>query len=291
MIAADTELAPVLSALGLTDAQRLGGGSEASVYALDAERVARIHRPRTAPQSIAFRAALLTELSRSAERVPFALPTVLAQKEVAGRLVTIEPRLPGEPLSTVLETVEGAARTKLIKRYLDATALIGELEVPRPWFGDLREADAVRTSTFRTYLTERTRRSLALAGPDFADVSPEGLAAALPEPKEKALVHLDAFVGNVLTDGKTITAILDFGTTALIGDRMLDPLTAAVYLASEQDRVTAQHWLDAQGWAELFEPVQRWVAAYWAFASDDLELHAWCRRVLGAGHKSGEVAG
>ena len=287
MIAADTELAPVLSALGLTDAQRLGGGSEASVYALDAERVARIHRPGTAPQSIAFRNALLNELSQSAERVPFALPTVLDQKEVAGRTVTIERCLPGEPLSTVLETLEGAARTKLIERYLEAVALIGELEVARPWLGDLREADAVRTSTFRAYLTERAARSLALAGTDFATISPQALAAALPEPNQKALVHFDAFAGNVLCDGETITAILDFGATALIGDRRLDPLTAVIYLtpeitpsATEQDRLTAQRWLEAQGWANLFEPMQRWVAAYWAFASDDLELHAWCRRVL-----------
>ena len=287
MIVADTELAPVLSTLGLTAAQWLGGGSEASVYALDTERVARIHRPGTSPERVAFRTALLTELSRSAERVPFALPTVQEERVVAGRIVTFERRLPGEPLSTVLETAGGAARTTLIEGYLDAVAHVGALEVPRPWFGDLRESDAVRAATFRAYLTERASRSLALAGPAFATVSPQALAAALPEPDKKALVHFDAFAGNVLSDGETITAILDFGTTALIGDRRLDPLTAVIYLAqeitpsaTELDRATAQRWLKRHELLELFEPMQRWVAAYWAFASDDIELHAWCRRVL-----------
>lgn len=287
MVPPDTELAPVLAALGVSDIQRLGGGSEASVYALDPAHVARIHRLGVSDERVAFRSALLAEIAHSAHRVPFALPTVVEERTVAGRFVTVERRLPGEPLDAALGRIDGAARERLIRRYLDAVAQIGTLTVDRPWFGDLRESDAVRAPTFRAYLVERAARSLADAGPAFARIDPAALASALPEPPERSLVHFDAFAGNVLADGDKITAILDFGTASLIGDPRLDPLAAVVYLAPEitpaatdQDRAVAAAWLAERGWDSLRVPAERWMAAYWAFATDDTELHAWCRRIL-----------
>lgn len=289
MVPPDTTLAPVLDALGIPESARLGGGGEASVYALDRNRVARIHRPGVAPERIAFRAALLAEIARGAAHVPFALPEILEERTVAGRPVTIERRLPGEPLDVVLERTSGADRDNMVRRWLDAVARIGEIPVARPWCGDLRESDAVRAPTFRAYAAARAARNLALAGDAFARTDPDALAAALPEPKRAALVHFDAFPGNVLSDGRRITAVLDFGTTALIGDPRLDPLAAAAYLAPEitpeatdRDRAVAADWLAERGLEALLPPARRWIAAYWAFAADDPTLHAWCRRVLDA---------
>jgi len=92
----------------------------------------------------------------------------------------------------------------------------------------------------------------------------------------------------MLAAGTAITAVIDIGQTSVVGDRRLDPLTAAVYLCSEgitpeagaADRATAMAWLADAGLDRWFEPARRWIAAYWASAVDDRALHDWCRRVL-----------
>jgi hypothetical protein len=115
------------------------------------------------------------------------------------------------------------------------------------------------------------------------------LADALPDVTSPAFVHLDAFAANMLTDGTSIIAVLDVGPTAVAGDRRFDPVSAAVYLAApattpvatRRDAEVAVGWLAAMGLRDLFEPVQRWLAAYWSFEVDDQPLAAWCRTVLG----------
>jgi hypothetical protein len=283
----ETGLADLLHRLGIAQDALLGRGGEAFVYALSAERVARIYHPGTNGVTVAERAALLQELSGSAHRVPFAIPTVLEILTLEDRIVTIERRLPGRPLNEVLGEARGVARTRLIHAYLDAADRIGDLRVDRPWVGDLMGSNPIRTETFGSYLAQRAARSLAAAGEEFAQVDPRVLAAALPEPSAGSLVHLDAFAGNMLADGEGITAILDFGVVALIGDRRLDPLTAAAYLtpaitptATDEDRRIAHHWLEEKDLADLFLPAQRWVAAFWSFASDDEPLYKWCQSVL-----------
>ena len=101
----------------------------------------------------------------------------------------------------------------------------------------------------------------------------------LPEPLEQSLVHLDAFAGNMLSDGNVITAVLDYGQVAIVGDRRLDVLAAAVYFdgavtpgATDADRAVAQAWLGEHDLVALYDPARRWLAAFWSFAEDDYEL-------------------
>ena len=109
--------------------------------------------------------------------------------------------------------------------------------------------------------------SLARAGAGFEEVEPAALAAALPEPSQPHLVHLDAYAGNMLAEGSAITGVVDFGV-AISGDRRLDPLLAAAYLppcitpsATDVDAAVAREWLAANDLYELYEPARRWSAA------------------------------
>ena len=276
----------VLATFGIEADAPLGQGGEAMVYALDARHVIRIHHAGTHPTVVANRSALLAELAQSAARVPFAIPRVVDTRVVAERIVTVETRLPGRPLNAVLNEAEGEARATLVRAYLDAAARIGDLTIHRPWYGDLLAQNPFRTHTFRAYLEQRARCSLAAAGDAFATVDASELASALPEPAEPALLHLDAFGGNMLSDGSSITAVLDFGVVALVGDRRLDPLTAAAYLdaaitpaATDADRAVAHSWLAERHLAALYQPTRRWLAAFWSFAHDDQSLHQWCRSI------------
>jgi aminoglycoside phosphotransferase (APT) family kinase protein len=119
----------------------------------------------------------------------------------------------------------------------------------------------------------------------------ELLTDGLGQAHEAAFVHLDVCPANVLTDGTRITAVLDIGATAVVGDAAMDALTAAVHLAAPEitptvrpgDVVVARSWLRSAGLDGRYEPARRWLAAYWSFATDDRHLQGWCRSVLGTG--------
>jgi hypothetical protein len=283
----DAGLARVMDALGIDSKAMLGQGGESWVFALDEKRIARINRPGTNRTQVDGRTALLSELEHSRERVPFAIPLILDTVASEGYIITIERRLPGRPLTQLLAESAGEARADLVRAYLEAAAQIGDLTIHRPWYGDLLSANAIRTSSYHDYLEQRAAQSLKAAGPDFKNIDPARLAAALPRPDDKALVHLDAFPGNMLAESGAITAVIDFGAPSMLGDRRLDPLTAAIYLdpaitptATEADRSIAQDWLVARGLARHYWAVQNWIAAYWSFATDDISLYRWCRKIL-----------
>jgi aminoglycoside phosphotransferase (APT) family kinase protein len=269
----------VLAEFALEPSALLGRGGEASVYALDDSRVLRVHRAGTSEVSVRRRAALLDELEPSARRLPYAIPRVLTVANRADRIVTIEPRLPGRPLSDALGQETGARRAALVRSYLDAVDRLTELELVRPFYGDLLMDDAIRKTSFREYLRERARVSLTAAGGELQKVPHQSLADALPEPATPSFVYLDAYPGNLLVQGDTITAVLDFGGVALMGDARLNALAAAAYLPPG-DAGTVAAWLAEHDLAELYGPARRWVAAFWSFACDDALLAEWCRSVL-----------
>jgi aminoglycoside phosphotransferase (APT) family kinase protein len=284
----DRGLIAVLDSLGIGPGARLGHGGEASVYALDEERVVRVLHDGGDADDIRRRQTLVTELSLSTGR-GFALPEVLDIGEVRGRWYAIERRLVGRSVIEELRRIDGNPRRRLIEAYLDAAAALGDLHLdPRGYFGDLAVAEPIRAFTWRGYLTAKVADSLVRAGSDFGSVAPDLLADALPDVTDAAFVHLDAFAGNMLTDGQRITAVIDIGPSSVAGDRRLDPVAAAVYLcapritpvATPVDASVAAAWLRSAGLDDWFDPVQRWLAAYWAFAVDDVALHQWCRTVL-----------
>src|SRR5215831_14269119 len=73
----DPANARVLTTFALTPSALIGQGGEACVYALDGERVLRVHRPGPNETIVERRARLLEELAREASTLPFALPRVL----------------------------------------------------------------------------------------------------------------------------------------------------------------------------------------------------------------------
>lgn len=283
----DAPLLAVMRHFGLSPDALLGIGGEACVFALDEHRILRVHHPGAERRAVARRARLLAELHRSASAVPFSIPRVAEIAEAHGRLVTIEPRLPGRPLSHVLGEVTGAARERLVVRYLECSTRLQALRVSRAWYGDLCEPAPIRARSYSVYLERRARRSLACAGDAFQRVDPAELAAALPEPDQPSFVHLDLYPGNVLVEDGEVSAVVDFGGVAIVGDARLDPLSCVVYLspyisrtATDHDRSLAREWLKAQDLDELLAPAARWIAARWSFAQDDVLLHQWCQSVL-----------
>ncbi len=283
----DPGFVSLMRRFGLTADDYLGHGSEAWVYALGDDRVVRIVRGGGRVDDVVRRHQLVSHLRRA--RPSFALPDVLEVGEAGGRVFAVERRLPGRSVLDELRSCVGVARRRLVESYLDTAAALGDLPLgPRRDFGDLVSEDPITTATWRAYLAERAAANLSRSTSEFRSIDPDALVDGLPEAAAPAFVHLDAFAGNMLTDGTRITAVIDIGSTCVAGDRRFDPLSAAVYLASPEitpaataaDVEVAMGWLRAAGLQHWFEPARRWLAAFWSFAVDDPNLLRWCRQVL-----------
>ena len=233
------------------------------------------------------RKTLVDELARS--RPSFALPEVLDVGRIGERVYAVERRLPGRSVLDELATIRGPRRARLVEAYMDVVGALGDLALEtRAGFGDLMSGAPITTTTWRGFLEDRAGANLSRSLPEFAAVDARAIAAQLPDAPRADFVHLDAFAGNVLTDGTRITAVLDVGATSLAGDRRIDPLSAAVYLASPTitpvataaDVAVARSWLRAAGLDGWFEPARRWLGAYWSFAFDDPKVLRFCRQVL-----------
>jgi aminoglycoside phosphotransferase (APT) family kinase protein len=283
----DPGLVAVLRTLGVRADALLGHGGEAWVYALDDARVVRVLHRGGSAEDVCRRRELVDELRIAP--AAFALPEVLSVGDVDGRTFAIERRLPGRSLLDEFQVSEGNARACLIQAHLQAAAALGDLYLkPRGHFGDLMVEDPITTTMWRSYLEARAASNLARSEPEFRSIDPVALAAPFSEPAQASFVHLDAFAGNMLTDGGGITAVLDIGPTSIAGDRRFDPVAAVVYLTSPDitpalrpaDVGVAMDWLRTAGLDDWLEPTRRWLAAFWSAAVDDAGVIRWCRAIL-----------
>jgi Phosphotransferase enzyme family len=283
----DPSLLSVLAELSVDPGALLGYGGEACVFAYGEELVVRIHHAEADGAAVEARSVLLSELRPHHGRLSFAIPHVCELRVVAERFVTFEPRLRGQTLARALREVRGTGRRELLLSTLEASRALSQLPLTRQWFGDLCQVPPIRAPSWREYLRQRARTSLAAAGEAFAGVDVEALCVPFEEPATPGFVHLDLYAGNVLVDGSRVTAVLDFGGVPVFGDPDFDPLTVAVYLrgemtddSNESDHTVCREWLERAGLAERLDAAERWVAAMWSFAVDDAKVQSWCRRVL-----------
>ena len=269
---------------GIGPEHRLGGGGEADVYALGAERVVRVMK---APADIASedrRRALLERLSKPAEALSFAIPQVLDFGIVGAKIFTVERRIDGIAMDLALGH-DMPHRAELVTNYMQAALDLGRIH-GAGFFGELGGADPLTAADQTSALASIAARSLASAGLTF---DPTPCAAALPQPTRPGLAHIDYFPGNVMCDGATITGVLDFGYSTIAADARLTAIIAGACLhsrlaanANDGDRKVADGWLAERGLAQYLAPTNVWLAAFWAFAyPDDPALEVWGKKQLG----------
>ncbi|MEQ1787975.1 MAG: aminoglycoside phosphotransferase family protein [Acidimicrobiales bacterium] len=284
----------VLARFGVGPAGRLGGGGEAEVYALDPERVLRVHKNPGAADYVRRIGALYDDLDRAA--VPYALPTVLDVDEDDQGSWSIERRLPGRSMDGLVTVVGGAARERMLRSYVDGAAAFGALGRPRGWqgaCGELFTDAALRADTWGDLLAARLRLQLEEgrtflieAGIDVDLVSERILAeATLETAAAPTIVHGDYFPGNVLIgDDHEVSAVIDLGWLTVVGDPTHDVRTAVAFIDVRPWRRPgdAEVLLDAAtthlgGEAEaMIARTRRYEQARFAFVADDEHLHRWC---------------
>jgi aminoglycoside phosphotransferase (APT) family kinase protein len=220
-------------------------------------------------------------LKSIARRLPFAVPEIL--QIGPNEAWTIERRLPGRSMASLLRELEGAQRETAFRNYvaaIDAFRSVSLLYIP---YGHVLGTAPVRATDWRTFL----RRSLAgfaarnratitseIGNPDALVAKAGAMVTAMPEHPPKVLVHGDYFPGNVmLDDDLDVSAVLDFGVFTVAGDPQLD--LGVGYLTLElidecgpddapfvRDLIVARH-------SKAIEPALRFYRAYLAFSMAD----------------------
>lgn len=277
----------VLSHLRWGNAPLIGEGGEARVFDIADGRVLRLVRPGGQAGAQRERAELLQKICAAHTAAAFRTPRVIDICEVGGRVAVIEEKLTGITMAEALKTAQGQSRDRLIFSYLAAAASVGDIEVHMPFWGDIFAPPGIRSATYRSYLVDKLRSVQPVSGPLAELVMEE--PGAMPDCSKPSLVHFDIFPGNVLVEGDSVRAIVDFGTSSRMADRRLDVWSAVAYLdqeispsATEADRDQALGWLKSEGLDSDYSSAKRWIASCWCFAHDDPAVQSWCRRVLSA---------
>lgn len=283
----------VLERYRVTPADELGHGGEARVYALDDHRVLRVHHEGSVDH-LRLLAAFYGELDRSA--VPYTLPEVLEVHGDGEVSWSIDRRLPGRPLDTLLDGLRGEARAGALCAYVDGAAQFRSLGLPPGWpsgCGELFTAERLRADRWGDLLADRLGRQLDLARPVLHQVVPhlDGVRtrvlgeARIESPQARSLVHGDWFPGNVLMDDDLhVSAALDLGWLTAVGDPDHDVRSAVVFFevrpwsrpgdAEALAGAAARH-LGPHA-REQIDRTRRFEQARFAFVADDEHLHRWC---------------
>src|SRR6266545_5522205 len=110
--------AHILKHYGIAPEAQLSSGMEAEVYAYGPDAVLKLYVGTTSRTDLLTLQDFYNGLDR--QRVPYALPRIYSVAEEADVLLTIEQRLAGTQLSTLLPTLPPGRLEGLMQRYLAA---------------------------------------------------------------------------------------------------------------------------------------------------------------------------
>ena len=232
--------AQVLDYYGVSLDAKLSSGMEAEVYAYGPNMVLKLYPGTARLDDLLILQRFYETLDR--ERLPYALPCIHSVAEHGPVLVTLEQRLPGVRLSTLLPGLAPDQLDEMMRRTLDAALALSRLPIP-PGLDRYKLFDPDRISRradgdWHRFLGRAMEKKLAEVGPYMGrDVCAfEAKMARMrgwleaPHEGELRLIHGDFFPGNLLVDQEgQIAALLDFGLLTMVGDPLFDIATGWVF--------------------------------------------------------------
>lgn len=288
--------ATVLAHFGLTEADRLGGGNQTQVFALDETTIIRPY-PSHLPLAFLKRQRDFYN-SLDTSTVSFKTPMILELGVVDGVPYTLEPLLQGRDLQSALEGLADKQRQNALKSYLNTARKIRTLVEGKVPFGEVLVSSPIQADEWTSYLERRIDATLLETGNEIGRDVP-GLETAvqrwrsllpLVADAKPELVHGDYFPGNVMVDeAGAVTAVIDFSASTVMGDWRLDVVTACIFLEltanvtrddiafckSEVEKLLGS---EATPLAQLY---RLYYALYYTFTRDsDPPLYRWCVSVL-----------
>ena len=122
-----TDIQHILTKYGLLPENRLSAGMEAEVFTFGSEQVLKIYMDADL-EKLKTLQDLYERLDRST--LPYALPRILEIAPQGEAVVTIEDRLPGIPMSDILQEAGPGDFDRLMRIYLQAAQALMAVPVP-----------------------------------------------------------------------------------------------------------------------------------------------------------------
>jgi Ser/Thr protein kinase RdoA (MazF antagonist) len=236
----DRSLTQILGQYGVSPDAKLDGGMQAEVYACGPETVLKLYAGTTRLADLLVLQRFYDALDR--ECLPYSLPRIHSVAKHGPILVTLEQRLPGVRLSTLLPGLGPEQLDEVMQRTLNAALALGTVPIPagldRYKLFDPDGISQRADGDWHHFLGRAIECKLAQVGFYLSrDVSAfatkiQRLRSLLQMPYagELSLIHGDFFPGNLLVDReRQITALLDFGLLTMVGDYLFDLATGWVF--------------------------------------------------------------
>ena len=231
----------ILQRYGLSPKDLIQKGMEAEVYVIDSDTLLKLYSTTTKLADLTTLQKFYAMIDPSA--LSYALPYIESVAVEGDICISIERRLPGDPMSEKLSTLTKRQMDRTMQAYLAAALELTKIQIPADFdHYKLFDAEDISRRTdgdwhqfLARYLAYKLRQVGTYLNRDVTkfDVKVDGLSAILTQAYtgNYHVVHGDFFPGNILVDERRrVTALLDFGLLTMYGDPLFDVATGWVFL-------------------------------------------------------------
>lgn len=223
----------LLDKFGISKSDYLGSGMEAEVYAYDDNKVVKLYNDMSDSNKQRILKGFYSKIDSSS--LSYELPFIYDTFEENGILVTIEKRIEGNNLQSMLSKMNYIEQNNMMETYLNANIELKSVKVKpnlegytlfndqqisslniNSWFDLLKEEIFRKQKELESYLkrdvVNYSAKVKQLVG--ILSLGYEG---------EYSLIHGDFYPGNVMiNESGKVTGLIDFGLMTMYGDNLFD---------------------------------------------------------------------
>lgn len=223
----------ILDKFGISKSNFLGSGMESEVYAYDDNKVVKLYNDMSDSNKQRILKGFYSKIDSSS--LSYELPFIYDTFEENGILVTIEKRIEGNNLQSMLSKMNYIEQNNMMETYLNANIELKSVKIKpnlegyilfndqpisslniNSWFDLLKEEIFRKQREVESYL-KRDVVNYDAKVKQLVEILSLGYEG------EYSLIHGDFYPGNVMiNESGKVTGLIDFGLMTMYGDNLFD---------------------------------------------------------------------